>query len=212
MPMIRRLTIGLALTALAPAIVEAQDGSRFTNSWFWGVKASNMTFWTTRIKHGQAQGLGGEWLLTRTHGALLLSGEYYSFGDPFDMTDSDPSSINGQRVDMRSMRRVSASMLTFPKNFGGLRPYAGVGFSFNYLDARVPSGSAVAGSDLRDAKGTIAPQALLGVQAQYRRFSIFGQGTYLWAQGNKFLLNDNATYLLDAGIRVNFGSSIDRTL
>ena len=50
---------------------------------------------------------------------------------------------------------------------------------------------------------------ILGAQLQLLRFSVFGQGSYMPAQAD-FLLNNNETYFLEAGIRYNIGSSIEK--
>ncbi|NUR19582.1 MAG: hypothetical protein HOQ12_08640, partial [Gemmatimonadaceae bacterium] len=42
-----RLLAGLALIALAPRVGAAQEGRLFKDSWFFGAKAGNMTYWTT---------------------------------------------------------------------------------------------------------------------------------------------------------------------
>lgn len=209
MRMTRLLATGLALALLVPALAQAQEGRRFTDSWFWGVKATNMTYWTTNIRHGQAQGLGGEWLLTKTRAALLLSGEWYSFGDVYDLDDTEMSTLRGEPVAMRSMSRLSATLLAFPKNLGGLRPYAGIGFAYNRIDASIPSGSRISKGEVDDAAMIISPTLMAGLQAQYRRFSVFGQGTFQASQANEFLLNGNQTYFLEGGIRYNFGKSIE---
>ena len=209
MRMTRLLATGLALALLVPALAQAQEGRRFTDSWYWGVKATNLTYWTTRIRHGQAQGLGGEWMLTRTRAALLLGAEWFSFGDVYDLEDTAPSSLRGEPVAMKSMSRVSATLLAFPKNFGGLRPYAGVGFAYNHIDASIPSGSRASMGEVSDASVIISPTLMAGIQAQYRRFSIFGQGTFQASMANEFLLNGNQAYIVEGGIRYNFGSSIE---
>jgi hypothetical protein len=41
------------------------------------------------------------------------------------------------------------------------------------------------------------------------RFSVFGQGSYMPAQAD-FVLNNNETYFVEAGIRYNIGSAIER--
>lgn len=209
MRMTRLLATGLALALLVPALAQAQEGRSFNDSWFWGVKASNLTFWTTRMRHGQAQGLGGETMITRTRAALLISGEWFSFGDVYDLEDTDPTSLRGEPVDMKSMSRVGVTLLAFPKNLGGLRPYAGIGFAYNHITASVPSGSRASMGDVEDASVIISPTLMAGLQAQYRRFSVFGQGTFQASQANEFLLNGNQAYIVEGGIRYNFGRSID---
>jgi hypothetical protein len=50
---------------------------------------------------------------------------------------------------------------------------------------------------------------MAGIQAQYQRVSLFGQVTYMPAKAD-FLLNGRSTYILEAGIRYNFGASKER--
>ena len=200
---------GLALALMVPALAQAQEGRSFNDSWFWGAKASNLTFWTTGMRHGQAQGLGVETMMTRTRAALLVSGEWYSFGDVYDLEDTEPSSIRGEPVAMKSMSRIAVNLLAFPKNFGGLRPYGGIGFAYNRIDASVPPGSRASMGEVSDAAAIIAPTLMAGLQAQYRRFSVFGQGTFQASQANEFLLNGNQAYFVEGGIRWNFGRSIE---
>ena len=204
----RLLATGLAL-ALVPALAQAQEGRQFTDSWFWGVKAVNMSYWTTSGQEGQAQGLGGEWMLTKTRAALLIGVERYSFGDVYDFDDTETSSVNGKPVEMTGMSRVAATLLAFPKNIGGLRPYAGVGFAYNRIDATVAAGSDASPSDLSDASTAISPTLLGGIQAQYRRFSVFGQATLQASRAHGFLLSANEAYFIEAGIRYNFGSAVE---
>jgi opacity protein-like surface antigen len=208
----RHLATGLALALLVPALAQAQEGRSFNDSWFWGLKASNLTYWTTRMSHGQAQGIGGETMITRTRAALLIGAEMFSFGDVYDLEDTEMSSIRGEPVEMKSMSRLSVTLLAFPKNIGGLRPYAGIGFAYNRIDASIPGGSRVSLGDLQDASMIISPTLMAGLQAQYRRFSVFGQGTFQASQANEFLLNNNQSYIVEGGIRFNFGRSIDDTL
>ena len=61
---IRCLTTGLALLSMLPVAASAQVGRNFKDAWFWGAKAGNMTFWTPRVNHGQAQFAGAEWLIS----------------------------------------------------------------------------------------------------------------------------------------------------
>jgi hypothetical protein len=225
---IRRLATGLALaatvasallTALAPA-ARAQDGRLFKNAWFWGAKAGNMTYWTYTTRHGQAPVFGGEWLITRTRGALYVSMDQAffngttSFFDPEDVTD------NYYRVvDIKNMRRVTFAAMAFPGTLGNaaaIRPYAGVGFTMNFIQEARPRGTYNSSADLRyvaerldDEKSRAAPIAMVGLQLQLLRFSVFGQGSYMPAQ-DRFLLNNNETYFIETGVRWNIGSSIER--
>ena len=206
---IRCLTTGLALLVTLPALVSAQEGRQFQNSWFWGLKAGNMTYWTKRVSHAQAQNFGGEWLITRHKGGLLVGMDHTDFGNLFDDDDGELSELMGEPVMLKTMRRLSFTGVVFPKNFSGIRPYGGVGLSFAWLDADVQSGSAIPSDTLRTHASTVAPIFMVGVQVQYRRFSLFGQGSTMMTRSS-FLVNENPSYFVETGIRYNFGSSIER--
>lgn len=215
MKSIRTLIAVLGLTALVPATGAAQEGRLFKDSWFWGAKAGVMTFWTTRVKHAQAPLFGADWLITRSKGALLVSGEQGFFEEEssvFDASEADQE----RTVEISDIRRATFTVLGFPKQYGVLRPYVGLGVSFNFIQKAaatgLTSGSAQAdtiGARVRNEQSSAAPLFMVGLQAQYSRFSIFGQGSMLYAQ-NGLLFNNNETYVFEGGIRYNIGSSIDR--
>lgn len=202
---IRRLMQGAALLALCPTIGAAQEGRLFTDSWFWGAKAGNMTFWTKNVRHGQAPLFGGEWLITRTHGGLYLSLDQAFFKEPSSI---DLGTGTLYQVNMKDMRRFTVAGMVFPTRRNLLRPYAGVGLALNFIQQATavdPSKQTYAD----EQKTRAAPIILAGLQFQLKRFSVFGQGSYMPAQDG-FLLNNNETYFLEGGIRWNMGSSIDQ--
>jgi hypothetical protein len=96
-------------------------------------------------------------------------------------------------------------MLAFPTNIGGIRPYAGLGLAFNWVQWRVPPGSLALQEEVEQYASRIAPLWTAGVQLQYRRFSVFGQGTVQTTKGN-FLMT-HSMYVVEGGIRWNMGSS-----
>ena len=210
---IRSLATGLALLAILPVVASAQEGRHFKDSWFWGAKAGNMTFWTKKVRHAQAPLLGVETLITRSRGGLYISGDMAFF----DELSTLGTYSNGEPivVELHDMRRVTAAAMIFPKQFGGIRPYGGVGFALNFIqDVTLPGSSSSIERDMvneaaHDQKSRAAPVFMVGVQLQLLRLSVFGQGTYMPAQAN-FLLNNNETYFVEAGLRYNIGSSIDR--
>ena len=222
MKSIRTLTLGLALVAALPAAGMAQDGGRrlFDNSWFWGVKGGAMTFWTTRISHQPAPFAGIDWLITRRRAALLVSGEQAFFERKSSIYDPN-SATQQDEVNMKDMRRLAFTVLAFPTgvaghDFTGIRPYAGIGFSWNFIQtATIPgvqAGTAQgdsAAARLKDVQSAGSPHLMIGAQTQYRRVSLFGQASVMWAQ-KRFLLNNNETYFLEGGMRINLGSAIER--
>lgn len=211
---VRWLTSGLALAALVPSLSAAQSSSRlFENSWFWGVKGGVMSFSTKADGNTAAPLAGVEWLITRTHGALYLSGEQSFFKATSSVQDRFGQDY---RVAIRDMRRYTAAALAFPVTWGTVRPYGGVGFSLNNIQRAslvdVPStdtSSADVATQLAQQKDRVSFITMAGIQGQYQRVSLFGQVTYMPAK-SAFLLNGRSTYIFEAGIRYNFGSSRQR--
>lgn len=207
MRLIRRLIPGLVLLALAPRAGAAQEGRLFKDSWFFGAKAGNMTYWTTTTSHGQAPLFGGETLITRSQGGLYLSLDQAFFTGTTTVNDAAGNHL----VDLKDNKRVTAAAMMFPKEYGWVRPYAGIGFAFNFIQtaqSRTPVSDATAVL-INEQKTRAAPILMLGAQLQLVRFSVFGQGTYMPAKAD-FVLNGNSTYFLEAGIRYNIGSSIEK--
>jgi hypothetical protein len=203
-----RLLAGLVLLALAPRAGAAQEGRLFKDSWFFGAKAGNMTYWTTTTQHGQAPQLGGETLITRSHGGLYISLDQAFFTGTSTMIDASGTE---RIVDIKDNRRATIAAMIFPKAFGWIRPYGGVGFAMNFLqNANVRGGADAATAQLLEQqKSASVPIFMVGTQLQLLRFSVFGQASYMPAQ-NAFLLNNNETYFVEAGIRYNIGSSIEK--
>lgn len=203
-----RLLAGLAMIALAPRVSAAQEGRLFKDSWFFGAKAGNMTYWTTTTAHGQAPLLGGETLITRSRGGLYLSLDQAFFTGTTAVINSAGAQ---QIVDIKDNRRATIAAMIFPKAFGWIRPYGGVGFALNFLQQASARGGADPTTQqiIDDQKTASSPMFMIGTQLQLLRFSVFGQASYMPAQ-NSFLLNNNETYFIEAGIRYNIGTSIER--
>jgi len=214
---IRRLTTALALMVL-PQVAGAQEGRLFKDSWFWGAKVGTMKY-ETLVTKGYAPLIGGEWLITRTRGALYLAVDEAFFGLEGRSTVEDPYAPSGRKeVHLFDLRRATIAGIVFPaQKRGYLRPYAGVGFVLLDFHAASPvtGGNSAAenqaiGEALQDAKSGASVMGLLGLQAQFKRLSAFGQGSVMPAQGSTFLLNGNYTIIVEAGLRYNIGTSIDR--
>lgn len=195
MRMFRRLTLGLTVLSFVPAVASAQSGSRFTDSWFWGVKGGNMTFWTPRVKHAQAPLIGAEWLITRTRGALYVSVDQAFF--------DERSSLNGAAIGIENNRRLTVALFAFPKEIGMIRPYGGLGIATNFIQNVDLRGSGQSPDTVAVRTTNVFPMMTAGLQFQMRRLSLFAQGSVMWANNN-FLINDE-TYFLEGGIRYNVG-------
>lgn len=211
---VRWMSSVLALVALTPAVSAAQSNRLFENAWFWGAKAGLMNF-STGIENKTAPLVGAEWLITRNRAGLYLSAEQAFFNATGYVSDGNGQPIN---VALKDSRRYTAALLAFPVNWGSLRPYGGVGLALNLIQHATVDQAQITDPDQEDVianavheeRDRVAFLLMGGVQAQYRRFSVFGQATYMPARAN-FFFSGRSTYILEAGIRYNVGSSIDKT-
>lgn len=211
---VRWMSSVLALVALTPVVSAAQSNRLFENAWFWGAKAGLMNF-STGLETKTAPLVGAEWLITRNKAGLYLSAEQAFFTATGYVFDGNGQQVN---VDLKDSRRYTAALLAFPVNWGTLRPYGGVGISLNLIQhATVPSSEVISedqqdvvANAIHDERDRAAFIIMGGLQAQYRRFSVFGQATFMPARAN-FFFSGRSTYILEAGLRYNVGSSIDKT-
>ena len=218
MAIARWVASALAVVAIVPATGLTQPNVNFKDSWFWGVKGGVISFSTTNVEGRTEPVVGGEWLLTRTQGALYVSLDQSLFSASSTVIDTTGAAHN---VTISDMRRFTMAAFAFPlffdAGFASFRPYAGAGFSLNFLRSakltNAPSADTIIRRDvnrrLEDEQDGAAPVLILGLQAQVGRFAIFGQGTGMPAE-NRFLLNGRPTVFLEVGLRFNAGSSRTR--
>lgn len=142
----RGLLPGLASLALLPAIAQAQPGSNFNNSWFWGVNGGMLTYWTTNVAHAQAPSVGVEWMITKKHVALYIgfdqtffkttNVQFENVGLQFaDSTLNQSTAGNrefSQTASIHDSRHIDLAFLGFPGS-GPIRPYAGLGIAVNFV-------------------------------------------------------------------------------
>ena len=211
---VRWMSSVLALVVLTPVVSAAQSNRLFENAWFWGAKGGLMNF-STGIETKTAPLVGAEWLITRNRAGLYLSAEQAFFSATGYVLDG-----NGQPVDvaLKDSRRYTAALLAFPVNWGTLRPYGGVGLSLNLIQHATVNQAQITDPDQEDVIATAVHDErdraafiiMGGLQAQYHRFSVFGQATFMPARAN-FFFSGRSTYILEAGLRYNVGSSIAKT-
>lgn len=208
----RLLLAGLLATAAIPAAGSAQQGRFFDDSWFWGVKAGVSTFTPTLGDSETAPTVGGEWLITRSRGGLYVSLDHVNL----DATSAvlDPGADGRVRsVEVRNLRRIGVAALAFPKRFGRVRPYAGIGLSLNVIGEANPlldseddaiDDAVYERTDERRSQAGFLGMA--GAQFQFQRLAVFGQASVV--PGNsRFLLNDRALGFFEAGVRYNLSGS-----
>lgn len=215
---ITRLGRALTLAALLPAAAAAQQASApIENSWFWGLGGGRISF-PTYFHRIDAPLISADWLITRQRWALNVYASQAYFTD--SSTVSDPNSSGLRKVSMTDMRRVGFQGIVFLPNWTWFRPYAGFGYSFNYIKQAEPIGSYYNSAAARDSATARVKDAQAlskatfsgGFMVTYKRFAPYAQYTYMPTKGSgKWLVNgDGPTSFWEAGLRYNFGTSIDR--
>jgi hypothetical protein len=201
-----------AFGVLAPRAAQAQTDRNFENSWFWGVKGGMMTFWTSDVNHAPGPLVGLDMLITRKNVALNLSFDHSFFEEtgtyPEYGFDGVPLGTEGRAL-LQDMRRVQGSLMAFPKRYGNLRPYAGVGFALNVIQKATVITSdpaADAEASIEDVRSRGAMLVTAGLQAQLSRMALFGQASIMPAE-RRFFFSGGETFFFEGGIRVNIGSA-----
>ncbi len=217
---IRALTIASAIAAALPSAAAAQHGRQFKDAWFWGVKGGGFALADSAQQYKNYPLAGVEWLITRTHAGLYVSGsqafftqQAQTFRDP-----NSPADSGLRNIDLKNMRKLDFALVAFPGRHDRFHPYAGAGFSVAQVASATPQGPfgnvdqiTFAQAVIHDRKVSIAPMFIGGVQARLSWFSVFAQGSAMVAQNDFILYNGrpwNMSY--EAGIRYNVGTSIDR--
>ncbi len=218
MRLVRVLTaLGIAALLAQPAV--AQEGRQFKDAWFWGAKAGVMKFSSEANPDGSAPLFGGEWLITRTRGGLYVSFDqtYVQTQGGFGGRDAAGNpTIN--LVNLGNVRRFTAAAMVFPMQRPNVHPYAGLGFTFYQIGhTSLVSGATPTSAQtdsIQQRKTVTSPVGIIGAQVRLLRLSVFGQAFASPTQTRFFLSNSQGShtlmYGLEAGIRYNVGSSIDR--
>jgi hypothetical protein len=207
------VAVALVATVVVSASAHAQNRN-FDDSWFWGFKAGLNTFSVPGKGNRTTPDLGIDWLITRSKGGLYVSANQSIFQQDLDF--SDPASSTGQRtVRVNDMRRLSLAGVAFPKHFGGITPYVGLGYTLVILgDARIFVDSANTFPDnsffdaVESERSRSAVLGMVGIQVQTKRAALFAQETMI-PSNNRFLFSSVLNFF-EFGVRYNFGSSIDR--
>jgi hypothetical protein len=203
----------LACAALVPAVASAQADRDFRDSWFWGAKAGVASFSTLTTRNKIAPLVGGEWVITRSRFGLYLAYDHSIFDATAGIEDL---SGNQYGINIRNLRRITAAGLIFPKAYGFIRPYAGLGAAINFVSRAEPvdqfanpSDQQILEDEIADRKDRASFLVIGGVQTQYKRVAPFGQVTMQPSQ-QRFLLGVRPLFLIEGGVRINLGSSIER--
>lgn len=215
---ISRLGRALTLAALFPVVAAAQQADTpIENSWFWGAGGGRLSF-PTYFHRIDAPMISADWLITRQRWAIDFYGSQAYFTDSSTVTD--PNSSGLRKASITDLRRVGFQGLVFLPNWKWFRPYAGVGYSFNFINKAAPIGTffnSAAARDsaqkrVNDARAATKLTASAGIMATWRRFAPYAQYTMMPSKGSgSWLVNgDGSTWFWEAGLRYNFGTSIEK--
>ena len=214
MQKLKAVAVALVATFVVSGSANAQVRRNFDNSWFWGFKSGVNTFSTSKDGNTSTVDLGIDWLITRTKGGLYVSGNQSVFERDIDVFDQ-ASNTGQRRVRVNDLRRITFAGLAFPKHFGGITPYGGIGYTIAVLgDARIfvdstntfPNNAFIDRVESLRSRSSVLGMA--GVQIQTARMAIFAQETLLPSTPN-FLFSSVMSFF-EFGVRWNFGSAIDR--
>jgi hypothetical protein len=218
--MIRALTLAAAVVVALPTIATAQTGRQFRDAWFWGIKGGGFTLADSSQKYRQAGMVGVDWLITRSHGGLYVSGEQTFFNQQaLILRDQQAGLDSGFRVvDLKNMRKLDMALMGFPGEHLRFHPYVGLGFSFSEVaeaTGRGPYGTQeqidFTESTIQLGRAAFSPLLIAGAQYRLLRFSAFGQATLSPAQKGFILYNGRSmNFGYEFGMRYNVGSSISR--
>ncbi|HJQ12102.1 MAG TPA: hypothetical protein VJ840_13815 [Gemmatimonadaceae bacterium] len=210
----RAVFVAVVATVVVSGSARAQGNRNFDNSWFWGFKSGVNTFSLPNAGNTSTVDLGIDWVITRSKGGLYVSGNQSIFQRDFQVADA-ASNTGTRTVRVNDMRRITLAGLAFPKHFGGITPYGGIGYTITVLgDARVfvdsantfPSNAFL--DEVETMRSRSAVVGIGGVQIQASRLAIFAQET-LMPSNPSFLISSVLSFF-EFGVRLNFGSSIDR--
>lgn len=217
MRMVRLLGFAV-FSAAVPALLSAQSsGPRtdFENSWYWGVRGGVTSFNTGGLSRVSAPTIGGEWLITRKHGALSLSVDQSMFEESTGIYD--PSLAGSVRpVDIKDMRRYTATLLAFPIAFDQIRPYVGAGIALNVIQNASPIGNFVSTASQEDVLTRVNDQSSRaaaiftgGLMFNLGRAAIYGQASAMSTR-ERFLINgSNYTFAFEGGVRYNLVNALE---
>jgi hypothetical protein len=217
---IRALAVAAAVVAALPTIAHAQGGRGFKDSWFWGLKGGGYSLADSGQNYVQAPTVGVEWLITRTHGGLFISGAQTFFSQhSFTLRDPLAPIDSGLRpITIKNMRRVDVALMGFPGDHIRFHPYVGAGMSLMQIAQATPDGTFgneeqvnFTAAVIQEERVAFSPFFIAGGQYRFRQLSVFGQLTASPAQKNFLAYNGKSfNFGYEAGIRYNVGTSISK--
>lgn len=222
----RLVVLSLATAAavgFTPSAGQAQSATRpFADSWYWGVFGGVTNFATTPGAgnlHTTAPTVGIDWMLTREKFALNIFANQSYFSTTSSIVD-----VNGGGplpVGINDMRQVGFSVMIFTPEIKSVKPYVSLGYAFNFVNSAKLGTCAACTQAAADSNATAIVDARamgkvfanVGAMWVYKRWAPFAQISVMPTQGASdwYINGSGFTTSFAAGIRYNFGSSIDKS-
>ncbi|HEX9564305.1 MAG TPA: hypothetical protein VF981_10060 [Gemmatimonadaceae bacterium] len=215
-----RTAAALAGLTLVPSLAFAQgngSSNSIRDSWFWGINGGAMLFNAGYDEEVMvtAPSVGGEWFITRTQIALRLAVQQAFFDKQAAVYD--PTVGGARPVNVKDWRRYSAEIFFLPSGDRSLTPYLGLGLALNVLQNAAPVGSFVSEESLEEVFALVDDYSsraslIFAAGAQYTlgRSALFVQASAMPTRQAFLLSRSQYTIGLEAGIRYNVGSAIDK--
>lgn len=228
MRLLRVLVVAASFAALLAQPSVAQEGRPFRDAWFWGVRGGVLNYSSDAdpvlgpydgTDNAGAPMVGIDWLITRSRGGLYVGADQSFFSSAAFYRR--PYQAGDPAATFSNLRRISIAGVLFPMQRPQTHPYVGFGMSLNQLAGvglsstiPLPALATAARDSLQAKKIAIAPMVIAGIQQRLPSFSVFAQGSGTWLQDGYLLKNLSPKHFLqwtlEAGIRYNIGSSIER--
>lgn len=219
MRMVRTAAAVVGLTFL-PSLLSAQangSSSGIRDSWFWGIHGGAMLFnaGTDEDVMVTAPTVGAEWFITRASIALRMSVQQAFFDEMAVVFD--PTVGGARPVAVKDWRRYAAELYFMPSGDRFLTPYLGMGVALNVLQNATPQGSFVSEASLdsvytrvNEFSSRASFLASAGGQFNFGRTAFFLQASAMPTRNQFLLSRSQYTIGLEAGLRYNFGSAIEK--
>lgn len=220
MRMVRTAAAVVGLTLL-PALLSAQangSSSGIRDSWFWGIHGGAMVFDAgidAEPVMVTAPTIGGEWFITRASIALRMSVQQAFFDEMTAVFD--PTAGGARPVAVKDWRRYAAELYFMPSGDRFLTPYLGMGVALNVIQEATPQGSFTSEASLdsvytrvNEFSSRASLLASVGGQFNFGRTAFFMQASAMPTRNQFLLSRSQYTIGLEAGLRYNFGSAIEK--
>lgn len=209
------------LVALDASAAAAQSTRHFADSWFWGLKGGALVYQVQSDTNGGLSPMAGiDWMITRKRGGLYVSFDHSFFKrDSVFVNDSlSPLDSVPRTIILSGMRRFTMSGVLFPLDSKWIHPYIGLGASLSSIAKVTPIGTyrnglqeSLVQATVNQFKSVASPIFMAGIQWRLPLAQAFVQATATPANNNFFLFTQSGwRTTVEAGLRYNSGSSIDR--